>query len=305
MRRTVGVLVAGASALLLATGSASAGGDPDNGRIAFASDRSGQFEIYSMRSDGENVRQLTNSGGNSIISDWSADGRSITFDSDRTGSVQIYVMRADGSDERQVTDLPGFSGDPAFSPDGNRIVFEHVAADCCLNIYSIRPNGSGLQQLTHFKRETFAVEPEYSPNGEWIVFGRFVPWAEKNALFLMRSDGSDLHRLTPVRLDAAHPEWSPDGGKVVFNDKFSEPVGDVYTIHADGSRLNRLTHVAGSGRAAYRPAYSPDGEKIVLNLIRPPGPNAIAVMRADGSNLHVVVPAEDDNFAPDWGARRD
>jgi Tol biopolymer transport system component len=305
-RRVLGVV--GALVGLMCVGEVSASADPvvRNGPIAFAGDRTGSFEIYRMRQDGSHVRRLTHTaaGRASIFSDWSPDGRWIAFDSDRRGNVQLFVMNRNGGQVRQVTHNAQFNGDPSFSPDGSRLVFEQAPnAGCCSNIYSIRLDGSGLRKLTHFTKETFASEPEYSPDGRWIAFAKFPPGGSRSAIFVIRANGGHLHRVTRQSLDAGHPSWSPDGRWIIFNDNFTQPVGDIFTIRPAGSGLTRLTFVEGRGQADYRPDYSPDGTKIVFNHIAGADqPPEVWVMRANGSGKHRISdPAVGAAFAPRWG----
>jgi len=61
-------------------------------RIAFASDRDGDFEIYTMASSGSNVRQLTNNRFDDLHPAWSPNGARIAFVSDRDGGYAIYTM---------------------------------------------------------------------------------------------------------------------------------------------------------------------------------------------------------------------
>jgi Tol biopolymer transport system component len=273
-----------------------------NGRISFASTQTGSAQIYTMNSDGTEVTQLTESarGANSVISDWSPDGQRIAFDSDRTGPVEVFTMRSDGSDVQQITHLGGFTGDPSWSPDGRRLVFEHAPPrGCCSNIWRINPDGTGLHELTRFSVETGAAEPEFSPDGQSIAFQQFPNGGQLSAVFVMRADGTDMQQVTALGMDAAHPEWSPDGARIIFNNDFTQRVGDIFTIRPDGTGLTQLTNVIPLGDADFRPDYSPDGTRIVFNQFIPGQPMQVLVMNANGSGPQVINSSN--AFAPDWG----
>jgi Tol biopolymer transport system component/DNA-binding winged helix-turn-helix (wHTH) protein len=88
-----------------------------DGRIYFASNRTGNFELWTGDPGGTDVRQLTNDPSNDSVPFLSRDGKTIFFDSDRTGVLQIWRMNLDGTDQRQVTTQEG--GLPVrISPDG-------------------------------------------------------------------------------------------------------------------------------------------------------------------------------------------
>ncbi|HEX2052434.1 MAG TPA: hypothetical protein VHJ78_01735, partial [Actinomycetota bacterium] len=59
---------------------------PDGTKIAFNTNRDGNFEIYVMNADGSNPRRLTNNNAEDFSPDWSPDGRQIAFNSDRDGN---------------------------------------------------------------------------------------------------------------------------------------------------------------------------------------------------------------------------
>ena len=90
---------------------------PDGKRIAFASDRKGDFEnfeIYVMDVDGGNQQKLTNNRGDDSSPSWSPDGERIAFYSRRDGNAEIYVMDVDGGNPQNLTNNPHADASPAW-----------------------------------------------------------------------------------------------------------------------------------------------------------------------------------------------
>ena len=92
---------------------------PDGKRIAFMSDRKGDFqnfEIYVMDADGGNLQNLTNNRARDGSPSWSPDGERITFTTTRDGNLnsEIYVMDADGGNLQNLTNNPDRDVNPAW-----------------------------------------------------------------------------------------------------------------------------------------------------------------------------------------------
>jgi len=80
---------------------------PDGSKIAFMSQRDGNWEIYTTDVSGGNIQRLTSDPANDGLPVWSPDGRSIAFASDRGGVWAIWIMNADGANQRQLFVLEG------------------------------------------------------------------------------------------------------------------------------------------------------------------------------------------------------
>ena len=87
---------------------------PDGQRLAFSSNRDGNWEIYTREPDGSLTR-LTDDPAADGHPSWSPDGNWIAFSSDRGDSLDIYIMRSDGSDLRRLTDAPALDLAPAWA----------------------------------------------------------------------------------------------------------------------------------------------------------------------------------------------
>jgi len=119
---------------------------PDGSKIAFASLRAGDRQLFIMNADGSNLRQVTdlnNMGGRST---WSPDGTKLAFYRGLAGDHNIYVINVDGTGLVQLTN-GGDNLGPSWSPDGNWIAFTSFR-DGNNEIYIIHPDGTGAARLT-------------------------------------------------------------------------------------------------------------------------------------------------------------
>lgn len=266
---------------------------PKIGRIAFASSREGNREIFVMNADGTDVVNVSDHASIEGLPDWSPDATKIVFGSERDGNREIYVMNADGSDQVRLTDNRGDDWNPAWSPDGWRIAFESNRNQNW-EVYVMSRDGTRQSNLTsHPANDT---DPDWSPDSTKLVFA-----SDRDAnreIYVMNADGSGQRNLTN-NVSADHqPAWSPDGEKIAF---VSDRDGnrEIYVMDADGSNPVRLTNHPASDEY---PDWSPDGEQIVFRSERD-GNQEIYVMNADGTRLKNITenPAVDRDpaWAPD------
>ena len=247
-------------------------------KIAFASNRDGNWEIYVMNADGSNQTRLTNNSAVDRQPTWSPDGSMIVFYSDRDGTCEIYGMNADGTGLTQFTHNSKADWDPSWSPDDTRIVFvSHPESSAAHSneICVIYADGSETQ-LTNNTADD--ATPSWSPDSRKIAFisdrdGNFE-------IYVMNADGTGQRRLTNNNVTDFHPVWSPDGAKILF---MSDRDGnwEIYTMNPDGTNQRRIT---ANPATDADPVWSPDGSRIAFYYSDREGDAEIYVMNADGTN---------------------
>jgi Tol biopolymer transport system component/tRNA A-37 threonylcarbamoyl transferase component Bud32 len=140
---------------------------PDGRRIAFASTRSGNTQIWVAESDGANQVQLTSLKDQSGSPRWSPDGRSIVFDARTKGDTDIYVVDSHGGPPRPIVVEAGNQDRPSWSHDAMWIYFasDHTGTK---QIWKIRAGGGNLIQITRRSGEI----PFESADGRFVYFVR-------------------------------------------------------------------------------------------------------------------------------------
>ena len=271
-----------------------------NGRIVYAQEVGGHFQMFTIRSNGTGRARVGRVTGDAVHPDWSPDGTKIVFELDHPGRAtpgcSVVIMNADGSGLTDLTGMrTGCEGQPAFTPDGQRIVFMHFddAADV-ESIQSMDLTG-GDRRLVTGTKGSGRTDPNVSPDGNWITFIRIKKEGELHAVFAVHPDGSGLHRLTPFKWEVAiKHDWSPNGKRIVLttNADWVRPhkSANLATIRPDGSGLKRLTRFAGGehGMNGFAGSYSPDGRRIVFRLEKH-DKAALATIGRDGRRLRMLT----------------
>jgi len=120
---------------------------PDGSRIAFASQRDGNPEIYVMNADGRGAARITNDPQGDGRPVFSADGQSLVFHSSRTaGKQQIWSVNLDGTGLTQLT-KDSINLSPTVSPDGQTIAYVSLR-DKNYDIWLMGRDGSNQRRFT-------------------------------------------------------------------------------------------------------------------------------------------------------------
>ena len=300
------------------------------GRIAFRrylDEAQTHGAIFTINPDGSDERQLTEPPEGYIDDhpDWSPDGTRIAFERCAEAEpCQVFTVAADGGrpkmvearcELRPICDLAA----PAWTPDGRLVVTlaegrERPEPGLTGELW-IEQSAVELLDLEDGRQRTLvergdwtgdAGTPAVSPDGRTIIYSHWNSWrskpANRQAIFAVNRDGSNLRRLTPWKLGGGdHPGFAP-GGSILFRSYEDDETrqSDYWTVRPDGTDLSQLTHYE-EGTIVLSASHSSDGEWIVHASGGVNGNADVFVMRADGTGNRPVTQSELWDSAPDWG----
>ena len=255
---------------------------PDGKFIAYASDRSGNFDIWVQAIAGQSDPvQVTHSSAHDMQPAWSPDGTTLAFRSERGGGG-LFLVPAFGGAERQLT---SFGSQPAWSADGSEILFfagrlaMYRTPASYLRLHVVPLDGGPPREiLWDFLREGWWIWAASHSDGRISVLGTHR--THGRGFFTVSRNGSQVTtskllplaadpNAEPFRFQGAVPfrfHWNPDGTALYF-EAAAQATRSLWRVRVDPATLDwlsaeRLTTPAGRDIA---PTLSRDGTRLAFS----------------------------------------
>lgn len=218
---------------------------PDGQRIALTADRDGNYDIFIMDADGDNLTRVTTSDADEMDPTWFSDGITLIYtrvEKKQLGKrSSLWMVDLESKEQKRV--IPDFSGNNTLadiSPGAPLVVFTGKKM-MGWDVFLFEMNNRTVKQLTDGGK---SCRPRFSPDGRSVVFVCHKD-DKKGDIWTMNRDGSGQQRI--MERESTHdyfPSWSPDGQAVVFCSNLKSQyahIGDwaLYLIKL-GDRTARL-----------------------------------------------------------------
>lgn len=298
----------------------------DGKKLIFQSKRDGHGcdRIYTMKTDGTSLKQVSNGEGRTTCGYFFKGGKRVVYASthsggkecppepDRSqgyvwpvyGDYELYSAKADGTDIQRLTNVPGYDAEATVSPDGRKIVFTSER-DGDLDLYTMDIDGRNVKRLTN--EVGYDGGAFFSPDSKMIVWRRSSPKTEAEIaryrdllakklvvptvfeIWVMNTDGSNKRQVTNLASASFAPFFTPDGKRIIFCTNYFDP------NRADRRRQPNfdlaLINIDGTGieRVTFNETF--DG----FPMFSPDGKKLVFA-----SNRNAAKPGDTNVFIADW-----
>jgi TolB protein len=263
---------------------------PDGETIAYvAKDASWIQQIYTIKIDGSDKKQLTNDPNKKWGIEWLTD--EISFLSYNAQEIEtIFIVSLDGSQRRKLLNetirmgmepikRARFWGAGSWDPESKVILFTSYDPKNDEKIFQINIDGTGLRQVLNDSSRQW--NPQWSPDGNSFVF---ISQDNKNLdqLYISNANGTGIRQITDDGFKKFELDWGKDGILFVSTEEQIASSEKIFIINPDGTGKIRLIEDGDFNQK--NPSWSRDGTRILYEDIDIKGNKLINIL-----NLKTVV----------------
>ncbi len=266
-------------------------------RVVFASNRDGDFEIYTANPDEGLGQQIIEAVTDNDVDDKqpsvSPDGQRIAIVRKVSGSHDIFWLDVASQEARPAVTGPDDEVDPAWSPVGDKIAFASNR-DGDYEIYIFDSATRETTQITD--NDTDDRAPAWSPDMTKLVF------SADDGRKLVAVDVFNLTEIVFADTGTYNgaPDWATNGGQIVFaSDRDEAGNVEIYLLTLTTRQITRLTDRAGKDD---EPVFAPDDRFIMFESAagNRDGNRDLWTVAVDGALLRQVTRERDEDVNPDW-----
>jgi hypothetical protein len=253
------------------TGPSSVSWSPDSKSVVYSMDGS----LWIQKVDSAEATQITAGPGYDYEPDWAPNGKQIVFSKYDHDAVELWLYDVESAKTQALTNNGAVNIDARWSPDGKKIAFVSTTYNKRFHIFVAQMESGAppkIDQLTQEQKSDIyryyyspydhEISPAWSPDSKEIIFiNNHNNTYGSGGFWRMTAEPGSKPRLIHYEETTwkAHPEWSPDGTRVVYSSYLGRSWNQIWIMTSEGGDPFPLTY---GEHDATAPRWSPDGKKI-------------------------------------------
>jgi TolB protein len=278
------------------------------GPSSVAWSRDSRTLVYSMAGtlwrqslDSTTAEQITSGAGYDYQPDCSPDGRWVVYVTYYKDAMELWALDIETKQSRQLTFTGAVNVDPRFSPDGHRLAFVSTSYHGHFHIFVGDFNAGELKDVQRLTGETetdlprfyyskfdHEISPTWSPDGAELIFvsNRGHIYGSGGFWRMKAQPGANAHEIRYEETAwKAHPDFSPDGKRIVYASYLGAQWHQLWTMPAQGGDPFPLSYGDFDNTNA---RWSPDGKHIAFISNRS-GNTSLWVLEVQGGAQRRII----------------